>query len=663
MKARKIVSLLLASSMLVSMAMLSGGCTQNTTKTTGAAALWEGSDKKNKIVVISDIHIGIDDKYAENVKNRAILIDFLKRLQTTKDVSELVIDGDFLDEWFLPVDYPSYTDVQKFYKDVVANNKGVIDELNNVANSGIKLVYIPGNHDMTQENEVLQDAIPKIVQVRDAKGLGTYYTGDRKEVAIEHGHRYDVFSAPDTVTNAKLCGNDDTILPAGYFYARYAATWVLEGRPKVEKKLPEVTKVPDKSDKDQYGAYLYYSILKNISTRMTPKEDINEKIFKMHMAGFDNDYTYLDFFPAQQADGRISAPVLFQDIQRTWAERQKINQVKVPNDFLEAVSGTLDWNYYYQQAKTQNLENSKENVDVVVFGHTHVPAYHVLENGKYYVNDGTWIDHNTDYPEATRTFAVITTGEKTTAGLYKYEEDGSVVDISESVNKEKKDAGAAEEASSTASFDIKSLEKYGDEQTQARYVEVGGLKDSAVQEKLNKALKEFCLSPTVTAGKDTTYDIMPVFEVVSGNLLSMRTYNTAYTKGAAYPVSSIQTQLFNMTTGEKDSANLWSFIKDKAAFQKLIQDRKVGFAAAGVEGALSEDLKKAAYQKLAESIESPELSTQFFFGDGGRLNVWCEGQNHATGDYWLFDVPVTDLESMATDKLLPIIEDMKKLSN
>lgn len=195
----------------------------------------------------------------------------MQRRQCTTDVSELVINGDFLDEWFLPVYYPSYTDVNQFYKDVIANNQSVINELNNVIESGIKLVYVPGNHDMTQDNDILQKAIPKIVQVRDAKGLGTYYTGDRKEIAIEHGHRYDVFSAPDTVTNAELCGNEDTILPAGYFYARYAATWVLEGRPKVEKNLPEVTIVPDQSNVEQYGAYLCYSLLKEVSTIMTPK--------------------------------------------------------------------------------------------------------------------------------------------------------------------------------------------------------------------------------------------------------------------------------------------------------------------------------------------------------------------------------------------------------
>ncbi len=435
-------SLLWAPSVVMSLALLTTGCSTSAQKTVASApkeanALWEGGNTRNKIVVISDIHIGIDDSYAETVKNRPMLIDFLQRLQSTSDVRELVIDGDFLDEWFLPVYYPSYKDVNKFYKDVIANNKGVIEELNNVIKSGIKLVYIPGNHDMTQDNAVLQEAIPQIVQIRDAKGLGTYYTGDRNEIAIEHGHRYDVFSAPDTVTNAELSGSEDTILPAGYFYARYAATWVLEGRPKVEKNLPVVTNVPDKSNTDQYGAYIYYSILKDISARITPKEGLDEKIFDMHMAGFDDAYTYLDFYPAEQADGTISAPVLFQNIQRTWEERQKINKVKVPNSFSEAVSGTLNWEYFFSQAKAQYLENPDENVDVVVFGHTHAPSYRALDNGKCYINEGTWIDHNVDYPEAPRTFAVITTGDKTSAGLYSYGEDGSVLDIGESVSKAK----------------------------------------------------------------------------------------------------------------------------------------------------------------------------------------------------------------------------------
>ena len=438
---RRILASLLMSFLLASLALFTTEFSMNIGASCAAAsedapALWNAGNTRNKIVVISDIHLGIDDNYTETLHNRPLLVDFLRRLENTTDVRELVIAGDFLDEWFLPVYYPSYTDENRFYQDVTVNNRDVIDELNNVIDSGIKLVYVPGNHDMTLNADILFEAIPGIIQVRDSKGLGTYYTGDRNEIAIEHGHRYDVFSAPDTVTNKELCGNDDTIFPPGYFYARYAATWVLEGRPTVQKDLPVVTNIPDKTDSDQYGAFLYYSILKDISARMTPKESPEEKIFDIHIAGFDDAYSYLDFYPTQQSDGTISAPVLFKNIQRTWDERQTINNVKVPNSFIEAVSGTIDWEYFFRQAKAQYLDNPDESVDVVVFGHTHVPVYKDLGDGKYYLNDGTWIDHNTDFPDATRTFAVITTGDKDQPALYKFEEDGSVTDISASASEQ-----------------------------------------------------------------------------------------------------------------------------------------------------------------------------------------------------------------------------------
>ncbi len=422
---KRLSSFLLTSSIVALLALVVTGCTTKT----DSSALWKAGKTRNKIVVISDIHIGVDDRYAETVTNRPILINFLKRLQKTSDVRELVIDGDFLDEWFLPVDYPSYTDVNQFYKAVIANNQGVIDELNNVIKKNIKLVYIPGNHDMSQENEVLQAAIPKIVQIRDARGLGTYYTGERNEIAIEHGHRYDVFSAPDTITNKPLVGNNETMLPAGYFYARYGATWVSQGRPKVERVLPTITAAPDKSDLDQYGAYMYYQILKSVSEPLTINQPLSEKVFDMRMDGFNDSYSYLDFYPTLQSDGTISAPVLFKHIQRTWTERQSVNEVKFPNSFLEAVAGTLDGGYFFNQAKLQHLNNNEKNVDVVVFGHTHIPEYKILDNGKCYVNIGTWIDHNSR-SETERTFAVITTGEETTTGLYQYELDGKVSDIS-----------------------------------------------------------------------------------------------------------------------------------------------------------------------------------------------------------------------------------------
>lgn len=423
---KKLVALIFTFIMIL-LLLLPIGCTKKNEEN-NISALWEAGTTRDKIIVISDIHLGIEDIYTETLKNRPLLINFLKRLQKTSDVRELIIAGDFLDTWYLPVYYPKYTDENKFYRDVIANNQAVIDEFNNVIDSGIKLVYVPGNHDMTLEADILQTAIPNIVQARDVKGLGAYYTGDRNEIVIEHGHRYDAFSAPDSFSNKELCGNDNTILPAGYIYARYAATWVLEGKPEVAKNLPVISEIPDTNDIDQHGAYVYYNILKGISEHITPNEGLDQKIFDIRVAGFNDVYSYLDFYPVLQEDGTISAPVLFKNIQRTWDARQNANNVKVKSTFVQAALGAINPTYFYEQAKNQYLENTNENVDVVVFGHTHVPSYKTETNGKIYLNSGTWVDDNTD-AKATRTFAVITTGTSNTTSLYQYSDTDSISDI------------------------------------------------------------------------------------------------------------------------------------------------------------------------------------------------------------------------------------------
>lgn len=156
-----------------------------------AARLWVPSVSADKIVVLSDLHLGIDDRYSETVKNRTLLVNFLEQLENTPDVREVVINGDFLDDWYLPLAYARYDDPAKFYRQLIANNQDVMDALNRLIKKGIKLVYIPGNHDMLLESGILDEALPGIVQERDAKGLGAYVTGDRQEILIEHGHRYD----------------------------------------------------------------------------------------------------------------------------------------------------------------------------------------------------------------------------------------------------------------------------------------------------------------------------------------------------------------------------------------------------------------------------------------------------------------------------------------
>jgi UDP-2,3-diacylglucosamine pyrophosphatase LpxH len=152
-----------------------------------ANPLWKAGATRNKIVCISDLHLGVNDRISEDTVNRPYLIDFINRVGQTKDIRELVIAGDFLDEWILPLNYPVSTDSQEYYKQCITNNQSVINALKGLSNTGVKLVYVLGNHDMTLEANTLKQAMPNITFVGD-NGMGAYITGDRKEIAIEHGH-------------------------------------------------------------------------------------------------------------------------------------------------------------------------------------------------------------------------------------------------------------------------------------------------------------------------------------------------------------------------------------------------------------------------------------------------------------------------------------------
>jgi UDP-2,3-diacylglucosamine pyrophosphatase LpxH len=415
------------------------GCTtlskQNTVESTVVLPLWDAGSTRDKIIVLSDIHTGFEDAYAEILENRPYLIEFLQRTAVTSDVREVVLNGDILDEWFLPL---SFVEIDRgdFYRKNIENNKDLIAAFKEVMDAGINLVYVVGNHDMSVNIKYIEEAIPGMKVCSQHLGVGLYRTGDRNEIVIEHGHRYDVFSAPDTITNARLT-NGPTMFPPGYFYARFAADWVLSGKPPYMADLPVIETVPDRvNDPDQFGAYAYYRTMATVFKNITPTDGIGDKLLDIRIDGYNDTYSIQDLFPVRNEQGEISAPVLFPNYQRTWEERQKANGVKVHSSFAVASLGALDSKYFESQARAQfEVDNAQSDTSVVLFGHTHVPVFYDYGNDHYYVNTGTWIDHNTNYREAdgsllSRTFAVVTTAPSSTAvDIYQYQEDGSLRDL------------------------------------------------------------------------------------------------------------------------------------------------------------------------------------------------------------------------------------------
>jgi len=410
-----------------------GGCATKPFRT-ATTPLWDASPTRDKIVVCSDIHIGVEDAYAENVANRPYFVEFVNRLAETTDVRELVLNGDFLDEWYLPLSYVE-TDRTAFYQKNLDNNPTVIKALKNAIASGIKVVYIVGNHDMSIKQQMIEQAIPGIIVVNQPLGVGLYRTGDRGEIALEHGHRYDVYSAPDTITNAAIT-TGETMLPPGYWYARYAADWVIAGKPSFPPDISAITTVPDKTkDRDQYYAYAYYRTLAVEFTRITLGNAFSDKIFDIQVDGYNGTYSLQDLFPVLNNDGKITAPLLYPNYQRTWDARQEANGVKVKSDFGEAALGALGGAYFEKQARMQyDVDKTESPVEVVSFGHTHIPEFYSYGPGRFYINNGTWIDHNTNYKEGdgsmlSRTFTVITTGAQDKVDVYQYQTDGNLRDI------------------------------------------------------------------------------------------------------------------------------------------------------------------------------------------------------------------------------------------
>ncbi len=394
----------------------------------GSAAL---NNTRSQIVIISDIHLGVDDTFTETKQNRPALINFLGQIKNSPNVAELVIAGDLLDGWFLPMDYVLPDSQSTFFDSAGKNNQDVMDAINAIITAGkIKVSYVPGNHDLLMTQADLERILPGINQKRsDVQGLGEYTTGANSEIVIEHGHKYNIFCAPDPISNRDITKNNTSILPPGYFFTRIATSSVVEGIPKSNNVFVEVT--ADKNNVSQYGYYILSMTWKGLLANIPVNEKFSDKAIKTNIDGYTEDYAINDLIPYQTTPGGIIDVALYKGMQDTWDERQTLNGVKVKTPADEAIETAGSYGSIDIQSKLQYFDNDAAK-KIVVFGHTHgatILSGTNLDNQKtIYANSGTWIDSASGYP--TMTFVVITQPQSGNAveivNLYKYSLDNSI---------------------------------------------------------------------------------------------------------------------------------------------------------------------------------------------------------------------------------------------
>jgi UDP-2,3-diacylglucosamine pyrophosphatase LpxH len=341
-----------------------------------------GDGKRSKIVVISDIHMneqrGYEDGYSLFTENAKLLEDFLESVRVSDTTKELMILGDLLDMWVIPMAYHTFRDnindnKAYFHSVSEANiNKAVIAKINQIADEGkIHFTYVPGNHDMLFTEDIFYSIFPNGHWQGTEPGTGIYFP--EASVVLEHGHNYDLYNAPDSVTTA------GSLLPPGYFITRIYAT----GNLLSSTKLPLA--VLSTEGMDDELIYTSSWDLAVASINLPDFDPIDPQI-----------YTHVDGY-TQLYSTNEARDIYTQNIASHWEERQIINGVHVPNSVIVGImngSGKFLWFGTLEYSAIAQYFTKDPQIHIVVFGHTHHALlkqnWETLDN--IYANSGTWVD-------------------------------------------------------------------------------------------------------------------------------------------------------------------------------------------------------------------------------------------------------------------------------
>lgn len=138
---------------------------------------------------------------------------FLNYLCDDPMVKEVVIIGDLMDDWVYPVDKEPPT-LKKIVNAPI--NSEIFQALNRLGEAPeIRLVYLPGNHDMGVTKELIADSFPEMIFGGTSYRNSVYRTS---RLRAEHGSAHAMFNAPDPINGSV------SRLPLGYFISRVIAT-------------------------------------------------------------------------------------------------------------------------------------------------------------------------------------------------------------------------------------------------------------------------------------------------------------------------------------------------------------------------------------------------------------------------------------------------------
>lgn len=301
---------------------------------------------------------------------------------------------------------------QEFVGQIIAANQEIVDKLKELHQHEVEIVYVPGNHDMLVTADDFEHYFGKgvITQARDMPGLGRYEPSE--DIVIEHGHRYDYFSAPAPFSNKGIDQiNDNSILPPGFFVSKIASSSSLETRNLKQSKAESPGLTRNYAEDKQNWATLAYA-WPLVRSTYPVDEGISGKYIKTGIDGFTSDYVFEDVSDWYVTDNpeQCRKPLLYQESFETqeWTKRLKANGVLNSDKitFETALLAAVVNSTYNSLARSLYIEGQDVPKRIIVFGHTHEATITNIGNSVY-ANSGTWVDKKWALKMPERTFVVI----------------------------------------------------------------------------------------------------------------------------------------------------------------------------------------------------------------------------------------------------------------
>ena len=186
------------------------------------------------------------------------------------------------------------------------------------------------------------------------------------------------------------------------------------------------------------------------------------------------------------------------------------------------------------------------------------------------------------------------------------------------------------------------------------YVVVTGLPDFELQTALNDELKNFFTWPLFDSeNPDKTITSTARFTIIGNKYISVRTYETEYTDGAAYPINNAAAMVFSLDTGEF-AGHLIDFINIDPDSRDITLLREA-FDAGIFELVYPEEEFDGAADIVLEHIADSPHSAVFYLTETA-LGLGVTGLPHAIGGYVLFEADYDDIEELLTERLLSALD-------